>query len=226
MYHLQPRMPAGSEGRRRGGGGGGEFIPERNASGYDLSQKDPSRHPRWDHVVSVVDRNGKLIESWEQHNKLFVRPHRVLVNPVRSAAPYLAGGRWRARDLQVHARRKDVGADHRHADAIRRRPDPLRAADRRRVAARRDFFVSDGYVNTRVVKFDKDGKFLMTWGQTRHAAERNASELYEHGACDLNRQESARLRERSLEFTGAGVRRKRQIPGSLAERAAARIPSC
>jgi peptidylamidoglycolate lyase len=26
-------------------------------------------------------------------------------------------------------------------------------------------FVSDGYANTRVVKFDKDGKFLMTWGQ-------------------------------------------------------------
>ena len=64
-----------------GGGGGGNFIPERNASGYDLSQKDPTRHPRWDHVFNVVDRNGKLIESWEQHNKLFVRPHRILVNP-------------------------------------------------------------------------------------------------------------------------------------------------
>jgi hypothetical protein len=25
--------------------------------------------------------------------------------------------------------------------------------------------VSDGYVNTRVVKFDKNGKFLMTWGE-------------------------------------------------------------
>ena len=27
------------------------------------------------------------------------------------------------------------------------------------------FFVADGYQNTRVVKFDKDGKYLMTWGQ-------------------------------------------------------------
>ena len=26
------------------------------------------------------------------------------------------------------------------------------------------FFISDGYVNTRVVKFDKDGKFIKTWG--------------------------------------------------------------
>src|SRR5207237_474397 len=27
------------------------------------------------------------------------------------------------------------------------------------------FFVSDGYINTRVVKFDKTGKFLMAWGK-------------------------------------------------------------
>jgi peptidylamidoglycolate lyase len=27
------------------------------------------------------------------------------------------------------------------------------------------FFVADGYANTRVVKFDKNGKYLMTWGQ-------------------------------------------------------------
>ena len=26
-------------------------------------------------------------------------------------------------------------------------------------------YVSDGYANTRVVKFDKDGKFLLTWGE-------------------------------------------------------------
>jgi hypothetical protein len=66
-----------SEGR----GGGDEFIPQRNASGYDLAQQDPARHPRWDHVLTIVDRNSRMIESWEQHNKLFVRPHRVLVNP-------------------------------------------------------------------------------------------------------------------------------------------------
>jgi peptidylamidoglycolate lyase len=27
------------------------------------------------------------------------------------------------------------------------------------------FFVADGYANTRVVKFDKNGKYVMTWGQ-------------------------------------------------------------
>ncbi len=148
-----------------GGGGGGEFIPERNASGYDLSQKDPSRHPRWDHVVSVVDRNGKLIESWEQHNKLFVRPHRVLVNPY---------------DQQRHIWLVDDGA---HAiykftrdgkTLVQTIGTPMQAGDDQTHFARPTdiawlpdgtFFVSDGYVNTRVVKFDKDGKFLMTFGQ-------------------------------------------------------------
>lgn len=28
-----------------------------------------------------------------------------------------------------------------------------------------DFFVSDGYCNTRIIKFDKNGKFLIQWGR-------------------------------------------------------------
>ena len=40
-----------------------EPVPERNASGFDLSQKDPARHPRWDHVLNIFNRDGKLIES-------------------------------------------------------------------------------------------------------------------------------------------------------------------
>jgi hypothetical protein len=143
----------------------GSLVPERNASGYDMSQKDPERHPRWDHIVNVVDRNGKLIESWEQHNKLFVRPHRVLVNPY---------------DPERHIWLVDDGA---HAiykltrdgkKVVQTIGTPMQSGnDETHFARPTDiawlpdgtFFVSDGYVNTRVVKFDKNGKFLMTWGQ-------------------------------------------------------------
>ena len=52
------------------------------------------------------------------------------------------------------------------------------------------FFVSDGYVNTRVVKFDKNGKFLMTWGKKGNAPKRDAPELHEHRARDCDRQEN------------------------------------
>jgi peptidylamidoglycolate lyase len=147
------------------GGGGGDFIPSRNASGFDLSQKDPQRHPRWDHVFNVVDRNGKLIESWEQHNKLFVRPHRILVNPydperhvwlvddgAHSIYKFTRDGK---RLVMTLGEFKVPGNDEKH---FARPTDIAWLPDG-------TFFVSDGYVNTRVVKFDKDGKFLMTWGQ-------------------------------------------------------------
>jgi DNA-binding beta-propeller fold protein YncE len=152
------------------GGGGTEYgpgslVPGRNASGYDMSQKDPARQPRWDHIVNVVDRNGKLIESWEQHNKLFVRPHRVLVNPY---------------DPDRHIWLVDDGAQAIYKftrdgkKLVQTIGTPMQAGnDETHFARPTDiawlpdgtFFVSDGYVNTRVVKFDKNGKFLMTWGQ-------------------------------------------------------------
>jgi peptidylamidoglycolate lyase len=141
------------------------FIPSRNASGYDMSQKDPARHPRWDHVLNIVNRDGKLIESWDQHNKMFVRPHRVLQNPY---------------DPEKHVWLIDDGA---HAiykfsndgkKLVQTIGTPMTPGDDQThfnrptdIAWLPDgtFYVSDGYVNTRVVKFDKNGKFIMTWGQ-------------------------------------------------------------
>ena len=58
------------------------------------------------------------------------------------------------------------------------------------------FFVSDGYVNTRVAKFDKNGKFLMTWGQTGNEPNETRPELHEHRARDRDRQEPPPLRQR------------------------------
>jgi len=141
------------------------FIPARNASGYDLSQKDPARQPRWDHIVNFVDRDGKLIESWEQHNKLFVRPHRVLVSPY---------------DPERHIWLVDDGAQMiykftRDGKKLVMQLGEFRVAgnDEKHFGRPTDiawlpdgtFFVSDGYTNSRVVKFDRNGKFLMTWGQ-------------------------------------------------------------
>ncbi len=145
--------------------GPGSLVPTRNASGYDMSQKDPERHPRWDHIVNVVDRNGKLIESWEQHHKLFVRPHRVLVNPYDPERHV-----WLVDD-GAHAIYKMTRDGKKIVQTI---GTPMQAGnDETHFARPTDiawlpdgtFFVSDGYVNTRVVKFDKNGKFLMTWGQ-------------------------------------------------------------
>jgi peptidylamidoglycolate lyase len=155
-------------GQAGGGGGGGpagEFIPSRNASGYDLSARDTSRHPRWDHNLYVVNRQGKLVESWEQHNALFVRPHRVLINPYdpEKHVWLVDDGAHKVYKFTNDGKKlvaswgefKVPGNDSTHFGRptdIAWLPDGT-------------FFVSDGYTNTRVVKFDKDGKYVMTWGE-------------------------------------------------------------
>ena len=139
-------------------------MPTRNASGYDLSQKDPARHPRWDHIVNIVDRNGRLVESWEQHNKLFVRPHRVLVNPYDPDRHV-----WLVDD-GAHALFKFTRDGKTLVQTIGTRGVP--GNDETHFARPTDiawlpdgtFFVSDGYTNTRVVKFDRNGKYVTSWG--------------------------------------------------------------
>ncbi len=142
----------------------GDPVPTRNASGYDLSQKDPARHPRWDHVFNVVDRNGRLIQSWEQHNKLFVRPHRILLSPY---------------DPERHVWLVDDGAQAifkftRDGKLVQTIGTPgVQGNDETHFARPTDiawlpdgtFFVSDGYINTRVVKFSPQGKYVTSWGQ-------------------------------------------------------------
>jgi peptidylamidoglycolate lyase len=147
-----------------GRGGPPSLAPARNASGYSLSAPKEN-WPRWDHVLFVVNREGKLIESWDQWSKLFVRTHRVVISPydpernvwiiddgAHSIYKFTHDGK---KLLLTLGEFKVPGNDEKHFGRptdIAFLPDGT-------------FFVSDGYTNGRVVKFDKDGKFLMTWGQ-------------------------------------------------------------
>ena len=140
------------------------LVPERNASGYSLSAA-PERQPRWDNVLYIVNRDGKKIDSWEQHNKLFVRPHKVLISPYDSEkhvwlvddgahAVYKFTNDGKKLVMQL-GEFKVPGNDDKH---FARPTDIAWLPDG-------TFFVTDGYTNTRVVKFDKNGKYLMTWGE-------------------------------------------------------------
>ncbi|MBI2222154.1 MAG: hypothetical protein HYU53_13225 [Acidobacteria bacterium] len=141
------------------------LVPSRNASGYDLSRTEPERRPRWDHVLYIVNREGKLIDSWDQHNKLFVRPHKVLISPYDpekhvwlvddgAHAVYKFTNDGKTLVMQLG----EVGVPGNDGKHFARPTDIAWLPDG-------TFFVSDGYTNTRVVKFDKNGKFLLTWGQ-------------------------------------------------------------
>jgi DNA-binding beta-propeller fold protein YncE len=119
----------------------------------------------WENCILVVDRNGNIIETWKQWDKMLRRPHSVYVSPY---------------DPQKHVWVVD---DYRHAifkftndgkTLLQTIGEPnVHASDDKHffrptfMAWQPDgsFYVSDGYANTRVVKLDKDGKYLTAWGE-------------------------------------------------------------
>ena len=120
---------------------------------------------RWEHCLLVVDAEGNITESWTQWDEIFRRPHSVSMNPYdpekhvwvvddRQHAVYKFSndGKQLVQTLGI---RGEAGTDDRHFN----RPTFLAWAPDSTL------YVSDGYANTRVVKFDKDGKFLLAWGE-------------------------------------------------------------
>ena len=98
---------------------------------------------RYHHVIFVVDRDGKMVQSWPQHDKLFemhraaAGPHKIKMSPYDPEKHVWVVRRSAARDLQVHLRRQ-AGDDARHQGPARaRRRQAVRPADRHRLAARR-----------------------------------------------------------------------------------------
>jgi DNA-binding beta-propeller fold protein YncE len=122
---------------------------------------------RWEHCLIVVDAQGNIIEqeTWTQWDHLFRRPHSVFINPYdaekhvwvvddRQHAVYkfTNDGKQLVQTLGV---RGEPGTDASHFNRptfLNWLPDST-------------LFVADGYANTRVVKFDRTGKYLTAWGE-------------------------------------------------------------
>ncbi|MDP8990640.1 MAG: hypothetical protein M3N41_11250 [Acidobacteriota bacterium] len=120
---------------------------------------------KWEHCLTVVDANGDITETWTQWDKIFKRPHYVTINPydpekhvwvvddhMHAIYKFTHDGKEL---LQTIGTPTVKGADGTHFNRptfLAWLPDST-------------MFVADGYNGTRVAKFDKDGKFLMAWGQ-------------------------------------------------------------
>jgi DNA-binding beta-propeller fold protein YncE len=120
---------------------------------------------RWEHCVLVVDANGNITEDWTKWDSLFRRPHSVTMNPYdpekhiwivedRNHVVYkfTHDGKQLVQTLGIKGVPGNDSTHFNRPTFLAWLPDST-------------MFVSDGYANTRVVKFDKDGKFLMTWGE-------------------------------------------------------------
>ena len=60
---------------------GALFGPDGKTPGDDLDAGKPGVDYRWEHIVTVWDAQGNLIEDWTQWDKMFRRPHAVYISP-------------------------------------------------------------------------------------------------------------------------------------------------
>ena len=121
----------------------------------------------WANCFVVIDANGNILETWKQWDSIFKRPHAVYISPYdpekkvmvvddHQHAIYVFSNDGKQL-LKTIGTTSTWGDDEKHFN----RPTYI------------DFFpdggfvVADGYNGTRVVKFDKDYKFLLTWGAAR-----------------------------------------------------------
>jgi len=120
---------------------------------------------RWDHVIVVLDRNGKIIEDWTQWDKIWGRPHDIEVSPYdpdkniwivdadnHFVSKFTHDGKQRILTLGTPG---VPGTDDTHfarPTFLAFEPDG-------------SFYLTDGYDGTRVIKFDKNGKKLFQWGE-------------------------------------------------------------
>ncbi|HEX3644669.1 MAG TPA: amidohydrolase family protein [Vicinamibacterales bacterium] len=114
--------------------------------------------------VIEFDPSGKVLKTWGE--KMFVWPHGIRVD--RYGFLWITDGRARngigqqvfkfTRDgqLVMTLGRKGVSGDG---------PDTFNSPTDVAVAPNGDIFVSDGHVNSRIVKFSKDGTFIKAWGK-------------------------------------------------------------
>ena len=147
-------------------------MPEGLKPGWDTIAAIPGRRAegknRFEHCLYVVDASGKIIEGWTQWDQMFVGgrgPHKLAINPYDPEKHV-----WVVDDMlhQIFKMTNDgkkivltlgerlkEGNDDKHFGRptdIAFLPDGT-------------FFVSDGYTNRRVVKFDKNGAFVKAWGK-------------------------------------------------------------
>jgi DNA-binding beta-propeller fold protein YncE len=129
----------------------------------------------WVNCFVVIDANGNIVETWKQWDNIFKRPHAVYISPYDPEKRVWVVDDYRhaifvfsndgKRLLQTIGEPNVHASDDKHfyrPTFIAWLPDGA-------------FFVADGYANTRVVKFDKTGKYLMAWGERGSAGGRGGS---------------------------------------------------
>jgi DNA-binding beta-propeller fold protein YncE len=112
--------------------------------------------------VIIFDANGRYLRSWGKG--MFTSPHGLRIDPAGNVWTTDVGSHQvmkftqRGELLLTLGTKGQTGATH---DTFNKPTDIA-------FARNGDFYVSDGYGNTRIVKFSKHGKYLFEWGKPGH----------------------------------------------------------
>jgi len=128
----------------------------------------------------VVDGDGNITENWSQWDSLFNKPHQIYISPYdpeRHVWVVERGLGMRDVNMQILKFTNDgselvmqlVDPDHPRTRADARanpNPGPYTYGDPAVLAffPNGDFLLGDGYWNSRVVRYNADGEFLMEFG--------------------------------------------------------------
>ena len=140
-------------------------TPSGGKASADGSDGRPGVDWRWEHVIVVFDRNGKMIEDWSQWDRIWGRPHDVEISPYdpekniwivdadnHFVSKFSHDGKKRLLTLGTPG---VPGNDDTHFA----RPTFMAFMDAN------TWYLADGYDNTRVIKYDMNGKKLLQWGE-------------------------------------------------------------
>jgi hypothetical protein len=124
---------------------------------------------RWEHCILVFDGEGNIIEAWTQWDSMLQRPHFVAISPYDPEKhvwviddhkhiihKFTNDGSELVQSIGTYG---EPGADETHFN----RPTMMDWLPDG------SFFVADGYNGTRVVKFDADGRYVLSWGHAGRA---------------------------------------------------------
>ena len=114
---------------------------------------------RGEDPILVFDKNGKFLRSMGKG--MFSRPHGVHIDNEGNVWAVDDGGHVVVKMDPSGRVRMVLGRLGQPAEG----PDRFNRPTDIAVAANGDLYVTDGYGNSRVVKFSKEGKFLKAWGK-------------------------------------------------------------
>jgi hypothetical protein len=145
--------------------GGSGQLAEEGITAWEARGNKIGVDARWEHCILIYDGQGNLVDSWTQWDSMMQRPHFVAISPYDPQKhvwivddhkhvihKFTNDGKTKVQTIGTYGVPGDDATHFNRPAFMDWLPDG-------------SFVVSDGYNGNRVAKFDKDGKFLMGWGE-------------------------------------------------------------